>query len=46
MGAGLPDGLFSNKKYHFGQIWKGLRWGNVAILLGHLEYFTTILDIL
>jgi hypothetical protein len=41
----LPDGLFSNQKSHFGQILEGLRWENVAIFNGHLEYFTDIGDI-
>jgi hypothetical protein len=36
--SGLPDGLFSNQKSQFGQILEGLRWENVAIFYGHLEY--------
>jgi hypothetical protein len=44
--TGLPDGLFSNQKSRFGQNLEGLRWENVAIFYGHLEYFTDILDVL
>jgi hypothetical protein len=36
--AGLPDGLFSNQKSHFGLIFEGLRLENVDIFYGHLEY--------
>jgi hypothetical protein len=42
----LPDGLFSNQKFQFGQSLEVLRWKNVAIFYGHLEYFTDIWDIL
>jgi hypothetical protein len=44
--SGLPDGSFSNQKSQFGQILEGLRWENVAIFYGYLEYFTNICDIL
>jgi hypothetical protein len=44
--AGLPDGFFSNQKFLFGQILQGLRWKNVDIFYGHLQYFTNIWDIL
>jgi hypothetical protein len=42
----LPDGFFSNQKFQFGQILEGLRWENVDIFYGQLEYFTDIWDIL
>jgi hypothetical protein len=42
--AGLPDGFFSKQKSKFGQILEGLRWRNVDIVFGHLEYFTDIGD--
>jgi hypothetical protein len=42
----LPDGFFSNQKSQFGKILEGLRWENVDIFYGHLEYFTDIWDIL
>jgi hypothetical protein len=34
---GLPDGFFSNQKYHFGLILEGLRLENVEICYGHRE---------
>jgi hypothetical protein len=40
----LPDGLFSNQKYQFGQIWEGLRRENVDILYSLSEYFMDIWD--
>jgi hypothetical protein len=40
--SGLPDGLFSNQKSHFGLILEGLRMENVVIFYDHLEYFTAI----
>jgi hypothetical protein len=40
----LPDGFFSKQKSKFGQILEGLRWRNVDIVFGHLEYFTDIGD--
>jgi hypothetical protein len=43
---GLPDGFFSNQKSQFGKILEGLRWENVNIFYGHLEYFTNFWDIL
>jgi hypothetical protein len=42
----LPDGLFSNQKSQFGQIFEGLGLENVDIFYEHLEYFTDIWDIL
>jgi hypothetical protein len=42
----LPDGLFSNQKSQFGYILEGLRWENVEIFHGHLEYFMDLGDIL
>jgi hypothetical protein len=42
----LPDGLFSNQKYQFGQILEGLCGENVAMFYGHLKYFMSIWDIL
>jgi hypothetical protein len=42
----LPDGLFSNQKFQFGQVLKGLKWENVDIFYGHLKYFKDVLDIL
>jgi hypothetical protein len=43
--TGLPDGLFSNQKYQFGQISEGLRLENVDIF-AIFEYFTDIWDFL
>jgi hypothetical protein len=43
LAPGLPDGFFSNQ---FGQILERLRWENVDIFHGHLEYFRNIWDIL
>jgi hypothetical protein len=42
----LPDGLFSNQKYQFGQIWEGLRRENVDIFYSLFEYFMDIWDFL
>jgi hypothetical protein len=39
---GLPDGLFSNQKYQFGQLLAGLRMEKADILYGHLEYRTQV----
>jgi hypothetical protein len=44
--AGLPDGLFSDQKYQFGKIFRGLILENADIFPGHLEYFIDIGDIL
>jgi hypothetical protein len=45
--SGLPDGLFSNQNYQFGEILEGLRLENVYIFHGHLKYIVDILwDIL
>jgi hypothetical protein len=41
-GPGLPDGIFSDKKYQFGQILEGLAMEDVGIFYGHLVYFTDI----
>jgi hypothetical protein len=43
---GLPDGIFSNQKYHFGLILEGLAMEDVGIFYGHLVYITVILYIL
>jgi hypothetical protein len=37
---GVPDGLFSNKKYQFGYILEGYKLENVEKCYGYLEYFT------
>jgi hypothetical protein len=42
----LPDGIFSNQKYHFGLILEGLAMEDVGIFYGHLVYITVILYIL
>jgi hypothetical protein len=34
---GLPDGLFSNQKSHFGSILEGLGMKNVGIFYDHLK---------
>jgi hypothetical protein len=44
--SGLPDGLFSNQKFLFGQTLEGLRLENVDLFYGYLEFFTDIWDIL
>jgi hypothetical protein len=44
--AGLPDGLFSNKKSQFGFVLEGLAMENLGILYDHLVYFTAIGNIL
>jgi hypothetical protein len=36
----LPDGIFSNKKSHFGLILEGLAIEDVGIFYGHWAYFT------
>jgi hypothetical protein len=38
--ARLPDGIFSNPKYQFGQILEGLAMEDIGIFYGHLVYFT------
>jgi hypothetical protein len=42
--AGLPDGLFSNKKSNLGKLWRTLEWKILVLYIsyGHLEYFTGI----
>jgi hypothetical protein len=37
--AGLPDGLFSNKKSKFGYISEGLAMKDAGIFYGHLVHF-------
>jgi hypothetical protein len=42
--TGLPDGLFSNQKVHFGLKFGG-PWNGICMLLyyyGNMEYFTLI----
>jgi hypothetical protein len=39
---GLPDGLFSNQKFQFGEILECLGMENVGIFYDHLEYFPSI----
>jgi hypothetical protein len=40
--AGLPDGIFSNLKSQFGEIFKGLEMEEVCISYVRLVYFTDI----
>jgi hypothetical protein len=40
--AGLPDGIFSNKKSQFGQIFEGLVMDVVGIFYVYFVYFTAI----
>jgi hypothetical protein len=35
----LPDGLFSNQKSKFGQIWEGLAMEDVGVFCRHLVHF-------
>jgi hypothetical protein len=44
--TGLPDGLFSNQKRHFGFILQGLAMENLRIFYDHLVYFMAIGNIL
>jgi hypothetical protein len=44
--SGLPDGLFSNQKYQFGQILEGVALDDAGILHGHLVYFMPFWHIL
>jgi hypothetical protein len=44
--TGLPDGIFSNQKSHFGELLEGLAIKDVGIFFGHLVYTTAILYIL
>jgi hypothetical protein len=46
VGAGLPDGVFSNQKSRFGPVWECLAMEEVGILYGYLVYFTAIWSIL
>jgi hypothetical protein len=43
---GLPDGLFSKQKSQFGKILEVIRFENVYIFYGRLEYFMDICNIL
>jgi hypothetical protein len=38
--VGLPDGIFSYKKFRFGHIFEDLGMENVGTFYGHFEYFT------
>jgi hypothetical protein len=40
--SGLPDGMISYKKSHFGQILEGQKIENVGIFYAHLEYLIAI----
>jgi hypothetical protein len=40
--SGLPDGLFSNEKYKFGQSLEGVVMEEVCSFYGHLVYFTAL----
>jgi hypothetical protein len=42
----MPDALFSDQKSHFGYIFEGLRFENVDVFYGHLEYWADIWNIL
>jgi hypothetical protein len=42
LAAGLPDGIFSNQKFKFVQILKGLVMEYGGIYFEHLVYFTAI----
>jgi hypothetical protein len=46
LGAGLPDGLFSNQKSKFGKILEGVSMEDVGIFYGHLVHFTVFYYIL
>jgi hypothetical protein len=39
---GLPDGLFTNQKSHFGSILEGFAMEDISALYGHSVYFTAI----
>jgi hypothetical protein len=38
----LPDGLFSNQKYQFGNFLEGLGMEDVVIFYEYLEYFMAV----
>jgi hypothetical protein len=40
--SGLPDGLFSNQKSHFGKFWRALEWKILEFFYDKLGYFTAI----
>jgi hypothetical protein len=42
----LPDGIFSNQKFQFGQILEGLAMEDVGMFYGQLVYFVNIWNIL
>jgi hypothetical protein len=44
--SGLPDGIFSNQKYQFGYILRGLSMHDVGIFYGRLVYLPAIWYIL
>jgi hypothetical protein len=46
IGPGLPDGLFSNQKFKFGQILEGLAMEDVGKFYAHLVQFTVFCYIL
>jgi hypothetical protein len=46
LGPGLPDGIFSNQKSHFGKSLAGFAMEDVGLFCCHLVYFTTIWYIL
>jgi hypothetical protein len=39
---GLPDGIFSNQKFQFGQILESLAMEDVGIIYGHLVHVVAI----
>jgi hypothetical protein len=43
---GLPDVSFQTKNPNSGKFLEGLRFENVDIFYGHMEYFADIWDIL
>jgi hypothetical protein len=46
VGAGLPEGKYSNQKSQFGQILESLAMKDVGPFSGHFVYFTAISYIL
>jgi hypothetical protein len=42
IGPGLPDGLFSNQKFKFGQILEGLALEDVGLFYGHMVHLKDI----
>jgi hypothetical protein len=43
---GLPDGIFSNQKYHFGLILDNISLEDVGLFFAHLVYFVAMWSIL